>query len=306
MPSWQARVANSVVSAFLRREELGDLDVLVRRARRVLNIPWPYQWLAGPGVSWHAVHQGPVRGEWLEPRSPAEGVILYIHGGGFALGSPATHRPITVTLARRTGSRVFSVDYRLAPEAPFPAALDDVVAAYEWLLHAARGEPVAVAGDSAGGGLALSLAIHARDHGLAAPACVVCFSPWTDLTASGDSVRENDGRCPMFRAENIARFATLYLGDTPADDPRASPVFADLHGLPPLLLQVGSVELLLDDARRVHQRVRAAGGESQLSVYEDVMHVWQVLTPWVPESRIALGEAAAFLRSHLDRAGERG
>jgi acetyl esterase/lipase len=127
----------------------------------------------------------------------------------------------------------------------------------------------------------------------------VGFSPWTDLAGRGASVRENDGRDAMFRPENIPAFAAEYVGDTPPDDPRASPVYADLHGLPPMLLQVGSTELLLDDSRRVHEQVVAAGGESHLSVYDDVHHGWQMLTAFVPEARLALGEAATFIRQHL-------
>jgi acetyl esterase/lipase len=129
----------------------------------------------------------------------------------------------------------------------------------------------------------------------------VGFSPWTDLAGRGASVTENDGLDPMFRPENIPAFAAVYLGRTPADDPRASPVYADLHGLPPMLLQVGSTELLLDDSRRVHERVTASGGESQLSIYAGVHHCWQMLTPWVPEACSALGEAAMFIRRHLAR-----
>jgi acetyl esterase/lipase len=176
------------------------------------------------------------------------------------------------------------------------------VTTYEWLVRATNGDPVAIAGDSAGGGLALSLAIHVRDHGLDAPACVVLFSPWTDLAGRGTSLHANDGRCAMFRPENIPAFAAAYLAKTRSDDPRASPVYADLHGLPPLLMQVGSTELLLDDSRRVHQRATGAGTASRLTVYDDVHHGWQMLTPLVPEARAALGEAAAFIRSHLDRA----
>jgi len=175
-----------------------------------------------------------------------------------------------------------------------------VVATYGWLVGEMRGCPIAIAGDSAGGGLALSLAVHSRDAGPPPPACVVGFSPWTDLAGRRASLRENDGRDPLFRPENIPAFASVYLGRVPADDPRASPLYADLCGLPPVLLQVGSTELLRDDSRRVHDRVIAAGGESQLSIYDGVHHVWPMLTAFVPEARLALGEAAAFIRRHLE------
>jgi monoterpene epsilon-lactone hydrolase len=299
MPSWQARMFNAGVRILVRRRNWGNLALVSRRARVVFGAPWPYQWIARQGLECRCVRTERVNGEWLVPRQPRHGTILYIHGGGFVSCSAATHRPITASLARRTRAAVFSANYRLAPEVPFPAALDDVVATYEWLVSETRGSPVAIAGDSAGGGLALSLAVHARDAGLPAPACVVGFSPWTDLAGRGASLRENDGRDPMFRPENIPAFASLYLGRISADDPRVSPVYADLRGLPPLLLQVASTELLLDDSRRVHDRVIAAGGESQLSIYDDVHHVWQMLTPFVPEARLALGETAAFIDRHL-------
>jgi monoterpene epsilon-lactone hydrolase len=285
MPSWQARTFNLGVRTLVRRRDWGDVGVVARRARAVFGAPWPYQWIARQGLGFRYVSSGRVNGEWLIPPAPAGGTILYIHGGGFVSCSAATHRPITASLARRTSTAVFSANYRLAPEAPFPAALDDVVASYEWLVRETAGSPIAIAGDSAGGGLVLSLAVHARDAGLPSPACLVGFSPWTDLA--------------MFRPENIPAFAAEYLGDTPADDPRVSPVYADLHGLPPMLLQAGSTELLLDDSRRVHERVIASGGESHLSIYDDVHHGWQMLTAFVPEARSALGEAAALIRRHL-------
>jgi len=299
MPSWQARTFNLAVKTLVRRRDWGDVGVVARRARRVFGAPWPYQWIVRQGLTWRRVGTGNVHGEWLIPDRPTRGAILYIHGGGFVACSAATHRPITASLARRTGLAVFSADYRLAPENPFPAAIDDVVAVYEWLVRETGGAPTALAGDSAGGGLALSLAIRARDAGLQQPACAVGFSPWTDLAGRGASIRENDGRCAMFRPENIGAFAAAYVGGLSADDPRVSPVYADLRELPPLLLQVGSTELLLDDSRRVHERVLAAGGESRLTVYDDVHHGWQMLGAFVPEARSALGEVATFIHEHV-------
>jgi acetyl esterase/lipase len=299
MPSWQARTSNAVIRTIVRRRDWGNVGVVAHRARAVFGAPWPYQWVARHGLDVRRVGSGRVNGEWLIPRVPARGTILYIHGGGFVSCSAATHRPITASLARRSSVSVFSANYRLAPEASFPAALDDVATTYEWLVRETSGAPIAIAGDSAGGGLTLSLAVHVRDARLPAPACLVGFSPWTDLAGRGASLRENDGRDPMFRPENIPAFAAEYLGGASPDDPRVSPVYADLRGLPPMLLQVGSTELLLDDSRRVHERVIATGGESHLSIYDGVHHGWQMLTAFVPEARAALGEAAAFIRRHL-------
>jgi len=230
-------------------------------------------------------------------------VIYYLHGGGFVSCSPRTHRLVTCGLARRVAARVFALDYRLAPEHRFPAALDDAVAGYRWLLEA--GVPpsrIAFAGDSAGGGLALAALVRLRDLGLPLPRCAACFSPWTDLSGSGTSVRRavEGAAC---RPDAVARFARLYLGLTPPTHPYASPLFADLSGLPPLYLQVGSSEILLDDSVRFHQRATAAGVESELSVWEGVPHGWQVLAWALPEGRAALEDAAGWIRVRLAEHG---
>jgi acetyl esterase/lipase len=234
------------------------------------------------------------------PHAALPGVVLYVHGGGFVSCSAATHRPIAAALARLTARRVFSVDYRLAPEHRFPAAVEDVFAAYEWLLAAAAPDQgISLAGDSAGGNLVLGLSIRLRDQGRPAPACVVAFSPWTDLAGTGASARRNDGHDVMFHYENLAEFATVYLDGARADAPEASPVYANLAGLSPMLLHVGSTEILLDDARRIDDAVRVAGGACQLKVYDDVAHCWQMLVPLVPEATASLRDAASFISSHL-------
>lgn len=280
----------------MRRRTWGDAGVLARRARRVFGAPGPLQWLRTRDVRIEPVHDGSVRGEWIRAAGPERGVILYFHAGGYVACSAATDRPITAALARLARRAVFSADYRLAPEHRFPAALDDAVAAYRWLLD--RGiapRALALAGTSAGGGLALATLVRARDEGLPLPACAVAFSPWTDLAGTGASLYANDGRCPTFRPANIPAFARLYLGDASALDPYASPVFADLAGLPPLLLQASSNELLLDDARRVHDKVRRAGGSSRLEIFDDLFHAWPMLDGFMPEARVALQQAAAFI-----------
>jgi acetyl esterase/lipase len=303
-PSWQARGISATIRLFVRRRRWGsDAGAVARRARRIFGAPWLYRWMRTRGLNVRRVDEGGVRGEWIEPASAGDGVIFYIHGGGFVSCSAATHRPVTTALARLTGLRVFSLDYRLAPEHRYPAALDDAFAAYEWLCGR-EGVPVGaicVAGDSAGGGLALGCLLRVRDAGLAPPACAVCFSPWTDLAGTGASVHRNDGRCAMFRTENLEEFAAAYLpaGASPRD-PYISPAHAeDLRGLPPILLQVGSTEMLLDDARAVHDKIRAAAGASRLEIYDDLPHGWQMLDGFVPEARVALRQAASFIREHL-------
>jgi acetyl esterase/lipase len=303
MPSWQARCLNAGVRALLRRRRWGASETgVVRRARLLMGAPPPYRWLRARGLRVLPVREEGVRGEWLvAPSCDEASAILYIHGGGYVSCSAATHRPITAALARLGRRRVFSLDYRLAPEHRYPAALDDALAAYRWLLkqEGLRPETIALAGDSAGGGLVLATLLRARDEGLPAPSCAVCFSPWTDLAGAGESVRANDGRCAMFRTENVDEFASVYLGGASAREPYASPAYAsDFAGLPPLLLQVGSTELLLDDARSVHAKVLEAGGTSRLEIYEDVFHCWQMLDGIIPEARAALTSAARFIDEH--------
>lgn len=297
-PSWQLRAISVFVRLLIRRRSWGrDEAAMTRRARLLFGVPRPLQGLWSHGVRTARARDGAVSGEWVVPDGASDGTLLYLHGGGYVACSPATHRPITAGLARLSGWRVFAPDYRLAPEHKFPAALDDAVAAYRWLLAGGVSPgALAVAGDSAGGGLTLALLLRLRDGGLPLPACAVCFSPWTDLTASGDSIRANDGKCAMFRPENMAPAARGYLGDQSPRNPYASPVFGDYAGMPPLLLQVGATELLLDDSRRVHAKALDAGGVSRLQVFDGAFHVWQMLDGIVPESRTALRAAAGFIR----------
>ena len=300
MPSWQAQCIKLVVRLYIRRRKWGnDERAFVRRARHVFGAPRFYQWFQSYGVDVSPIRDHRIEGEWIKPKQADEGVILYLHGGGYISCSAATHRPITAALARLSNLRVFALNYRLAPEFRFPAALDDAVAAYQWLIdQGISARTISLAGDSAGGGLVLALLLRARDSGLPLPACGVCFSAWTDLAATGESIRTNDGRCAMFRTENIAEFAAAYLGGKSPWDPYASPLHADLNHLPPLLLQVASTELLLDDSRRVHERIQQAGGVSKLEIYNDVFHGWQMTDGIVPEARASLSTAATFIRGY--------
>jgi len=298
MSSWQARFFNTIIPLLVLRRHWGAPDRLARRARRVFGPPDWYSRRKTKGVQVRRT-DGTIPGEWIVPDSQTStNIILYFHGGGYVSCSPMTHRTITAALARDTGCRVLVLDYRLAPEHRFPMAFTQAVAAMHWLLvHGAKASEIAVAGDSAGGGLVVALLAHLRlTEPNALPRCGVAFSPWTDLEGTGASLQTNDGKCAMFHPENIKEFATAYLGDASPRDPRASPLFAGLSGLPPLLLHVGSRELLLDDARGVHERIQEAGGESTLRVYEDVPHGWQLLDGLVPEARSSLAEAAGFIR----------
>jgi epsilon-lactone hydrolase len=300
---------NAYIRKFVRRESWGpDPRSVAESARKTFGAPPAYRRFVSRGLDVSEVNEKDVRGEWVSPLVPGEGVILYIHGGGFLSCSPGTHRPVTAALARSTGRRVFSVDYRLAPEHPFPAGLDDVVAAYRWLVDKwSAPQEIVVAGDSAGGGLVLSLLVRLRDEEVPLPACAICLSAWTDLSGGSDSVSVNDGRCHMFRRGNNDEFAAGYLNGTPATEPLASPVYAGLSGLPPVLMQVGSTEMLLDDSRRVHRKIIDAGGVCELQIFDDVAHGWHLAVGLVPEADEALRKISGFIaRFAGDHEPERG
>ncbi|MDB5591118.1 MAG: putative esterase [Enterovirga sp.] len=241
---------------------------------------------------------GGIPGEWASRGEPAA-TLLYLHGGAFVVCSPQTHRTITVGFARR-GFRVFAPAYRRAPEHRFPAALDDVVASYRGLLAEGH-DPgqIAVAGESAGAGLALSLLLRLRDLGLPQPAAAALFSPWIDLAHTGATMRSNAERDPMFHPDHADAVARHYLGDADPRTPLASPLYADLTGLPPLLIQAGDSELLLDDSRRLAARARAAGLDATLTIWPGVPHGWQIFGALLPEAQRSLDQAAAFLHGHL-------
>jgi salicylate hydroxylase len=248
---------------------------------------------------------GGTPGIWFRPAGADEGrVVLYFHGGGYLFGSPRNTGHVTARLARAARSYAFSLDYRLSWKAPFPAPVDDAVAAYRALL--ARGyesSSIALAGDSAGGGLVIATLIALRDAGDPLPAAGFASSAFTDLTVSGKSAYTVDD--PIATRAGLCMLAASYLDGADPTTALASPLFADLHGLPPLLLQVGSRELLLDDTTRIADRARDAGVDVTLEVLEDVIHIWQYFGPNLPETRASEASAGAFLERHLSNAPRR-
>lgn len=303
MSSWSAHVAAWVVRRRVK-PALGDLSDITR-VRRVFNQPLP----SLRGVRYTPASVGGVPGEWVQANAqragtPA-GTLLYIHGGGFVGCSPMTHRPITAALARQ-GWRVFAVDYRLAPEHPSPAALSDVQQCWLALANPSRPVPpcpperLVVAGDSAGGNLALALMLSLRDAGQRLPDAAALFSPATDLTGGSASVLDNAERDPMFNGAGLEHLARAYLAGLDPAQPLVSPLLGDLHGLPPLLLHVGEDECLRDDSLRLAQKARAAGVQVQLQVWATVPHVWQLMH-WLPEARRSLALASDFLRQAQPR-----
>ena len=242
----------------------------------------------------------------LTPKHAApHGHLLYLHGGGYAIGSPDTHAGLVGELARRAGLRTTSLDYRLAPENPFPAAVEDGLAAYRELLATgtdARG--LVIAGDSAGGGLTLATLLGARDAGLPLPAAAAVFSPWFDLTLSGESIRTKGGIDPIFNEHFLHVYADHYIGAEDKKQPLASPLFADLAGLPPLLIQVGANELLLDDAVRLAGRAGADNVDVTLEIGGDLPHVYQHHYGHLDEADAALDSTARFFTTRISAAYE--
>ncbi len=252
-----------------------------------------------PDVATESVSANGVPAEWVSvPTASADHVVLYVHGGGYVIGSINTHRDLAGRISRAAGARVLNVDYRLAPEHPHPAAVDDATAAYRWLLGTGQSaERVAIAGDSAGGGLTVATLVALRDAGVPLPAAGVCLSPWVDLEGLGDSMTTCADLDPMVQRDPLLKMAKMYLGDLHPRTPLASPLYADLSGLPPLLIQVGTAETLLDDATRIAERARKAGVDVKLDVWDDMIHVFQAFAPMLPEGQQAIEQIGEYLRA---------
>jgi len=253
-------------------------------------------------VTHQPVDAGGVSAEWLSgPRSSDNSVILYLHGGCYATGSVDTHRDLMTRLSSEASIRVLGLNYRLAPMHPFPAAVEDAAAAYRWLLgNGFEPARIAIVGDSAGAGLALAATITMREQGLPLAGAIVCLSPWVDLAVTGASMESKAREDPIVSREMLLGWGKLYLGDHDPQTPLASPLYADLDHIPPLLIQVGSAEVLLDDSIRLAERASAAGVYTTLEVWPDMIHVWQSFAPILPEARQAIERIGKFVRTHLE------
>ena len=253
-------------------------------------------------VTSQPVNAGGVPSELVStPGADSTRALLYLHGGGYVIGSPATHRELAGRLSRATGSRVLVIDYRLAPENPFPAAVEDATAAYRWLLEQGLDPArLAIAGDSAGGGLTIAALVALRDEGAALPAAGVCLSPWVDLEGLGESMTARAKLDPMVGREGLLGSAASYLAGADARTPLAAPLYADLTGLPPLLVQVGTSETLYDDSTRLADRARAVGVSVTLEPWQDMIHVWPLFAPALPEGQQAIERIGEYLRARWE------
>jgi monoterpene epsilon-lactone hydrolase len=272
---------------------------LAERRKRLDALGGQYQLPAGVRVE--AVDANGVAAEWTTtPEADPSRAILFLHGGGYISGSLASHRHMIAQAGREARSRTLALAYRLAPEHPFPAALDDAIAGYRFLL--ARGfapEHIAIAGESAGGGLAVATLVSTREAGLPLPACCWLSSPWVDLEVTGGSVTTKAIVDPLIQKPYLLELAAAYLNGTDPRTPLASPLYADLEGLPPILIQVGSAETLLDDAVRLARAAGAADVRVTLEVWPDMIHAWHLFYQQVAAGRRALAAVGTFIRSTL-------
>ena len=244
---------------------------------------------------------GGVPAEWIyDPNATEDRVFLYLHGGGYMIGSMRTHRAPLSRVSRVSGTRVLGLEYRLAPENPFPAAVEDSVAAYRWLLsQGLEPKKIAIGGDSCGGGLTVATLVALRYLGEPLPAAGISHSGWTDLAHTGETMTSKAEEDPILDLEGLENFAIAYLGDRDRKTPLASPYYADLHGLPPLLVQVGSAEVLLDDSVKFAERAKAAGVDATLKVWDGMPHVWQAFASFLPEGQQAIDQCGEFIRKHM-------
>lgn len=236
--------------------------------------------------------------EWITAdQTDQNRVLMYLHGGGYVLCGPDSHRDFGWRMAEASGMRVLMVDYRLAPENPFPAALEDATACYKWLLDEGFSpDRIAIGGDSAGGGLTIATMVNLKNLGMPLPSGAVVLSPWTDLSMSGDSIDTCDKTDSILSRIVLEKFASAYLGERDRRAPLASPLFAELSGLPPVLIHVSSDEVLLSDAERLAQRLREAGGEVSLEIWPKMPHMFHIYASRVPEGKKAIVELGKFLK----------
>jgi acetyl esterase/lipase len=252
-----------------------------------------------PDAKCEKVDAGGVPAEWVAaPGFDPERAVLYLHGGGYAIGSINTHRRLAYDISAACGARMLLIDYRLAPEHPFPAAVEDAAKAWRWLLQQGlAANRLAIAGDSAGGGLTVATLVNLRDQKLGLPACAVAISPWVDLEGVGTSMTVRSAQDPMVQRDGLQWMAGMYLNGKDLKTPLAAPLHADLKGLPPVLVQVGTAETLLDDATRIAERMHAAGVEVRLAIWPNMLHVFPLFAPILSEGRDGCLEIGNFIRS---------
>jgi len=266
----------------------------LERASRLTLLPF--------GTKTELVSINGIKAEWVSVGNVSEEkIILYLHGGTYTFGSINTHRDIAARMSKYSGCKALVLDYRLAPEYPFPAAVEDSTNAFRWLIEGGISpNNIAIAGDSAGGGLSVATMLILKDNGDPLPGAAVCFSPWIDLEGKGESNKVNIGIDPLISPEWFDYMAAFYVGNNDIKNPQISPIYADLKGFPPMLIQAGSDEVILDDSKRLAELALEAGVEVTLDIWEKMWHVWQIFGGLMPEGAMALKKAGEFIRKHVD------
>lgn len=298
MASFQHTLVKEAVKRLIRSLQIRESDLpFVRRVGDSVTakIPLPL------GTSIQNIPFEKFDAEMLRPAGARKDfVLLYLHGGGYVLGSTKTHRAFVAKIANETGIRALSVNYRLAPENPFPAALDDAIESYEWLISQGyQAKQIFIAGDSAGGGLTLATLLALREMKKELPLAAICLAPWTDLKVTGSSVIENKHKDSMLEHFDIASWAAMYYTGFEATHPLISPLYADLHGLPPLLIQISEDEILRDDAIRLAWKAKLAGVEVELQKWKGLIHVWQMFWQYIPESKDAITQMETYMKAKM-------
>ena len=298
MPSEQL----AVVLQMLRERPIAPEGATIEDMRKGLDVVFGAP--VASDIRVEPADAGGIRAEWISaPNASAGRVVLYLHGGGYVLGSIDSHRELCSRIARAAGARVLAIDYRLAPENPFPAAVDDAVTAYRWLIERTPASATAIGGDSAGGGLTVATLLALRDRGIDLPAAGVLLSPWTDLALTGESLTSRAAIDPMITGGGpLAGMVQAYLAGADPRNPLASPLYGDFRGLPPLLVQVGTSEVLFDDATRLDARARAGGVDVTLEAWNGMIHVFQAFAHMLPEGQEAIDHIGAFLMARLREA----
>jgi acetyl esterase/lipase len=298
MPSIQAHIARWILKLLRFSEVKGTIEqqrLRQEKATQTFKMP--------RNIEVKPIYINGFSAAWFSSPDPKHGVVLYLHGGAYALGSINSHREYLGRFASATRSQILAINYRLAPEDPFPAALEDALSAYRWLLaRVSDSSQVTIAGDSAGGGLALATMLALCDAGDPLPACGVCISPWVDLTLSSKSIQTKATVDPILNPDSLDGYAVYYAGEHARDHVLISPIFANLEGLPPLLIHVGSDEILLDEAVGFHEKAISAGVDSQLKIWPGLFHVFPIV-PFLPEAKASLKQIAAFIASHIQTGG---
>ncbi|GAA5218061.1 alpha/beta hydrolase [Corallincola platygyrae] len=302
MASWQSKAFNQLLVRVMRNR-LERCDNVFDMRKVIDGIDRLGSFINHPSDLFSIPFKaGSLPCEWVEmPNCQRDGVILYFHGGGFCFKSPLVHNAVLARLTEQTGLRGMMVDYPLAPEHPYPCALEACLASYRWLLaHGVPPQSIVMAGDSAGGNLALSSLVKLREDNQPLPAAVVLFSPSVDMALTGESAFAKRNIDPFFALPTLLLMRNSYLNGHSPCDPNISPLYADLHGLPPMMVHVGSDEVLLDDSIRLADKVKEQGGKAHLNIWEGMPHVFPIFHQ-LPEAQQAISQCGAFILEQIAR-----